>query len=159
MGSVFPQTLGIGDMTTNRDAKLTDSTQFIDVFTLKVGNRQIRGFGKGSIVGGVDNRGILYISLKDNTGTPVQLEGKIRLVVRNAYGDQSITILEDLTETFRGSKTDKTTGYMLGLVDSYKAQENSYLVIQYLARDATTAGKTFTVANCDLQLPTTVWTF
>ncbi|WP_321504724.1 hypothetical protein [uncultured Methanoregula sp.] len=155
MVSAFPQSLGIGDMTTTRNGKLSDNTQFIDVFSLKVGAQQVKAFGNGSIVGGVDNRGILYISLKDNTGTPVQLEGKIRLALRNANGNRTEVILEELTEKLRASKTDKTQAYMLGLIDALKAKQDSYLIIQFLARDATTAGKTITDANCDLVLPVT----
>nr|WP_319376640.1 hypothetical protein [uncultured Methanoregula sp.] len=145
-------------MTTTRGGKTSDNTQFLDVYTLKVGAQQIRAFGNGSIVGGVDNRGILYISLKDNTATPVQLEGKIRLALRNAAGTRTEVILEEVTEKLRASKTDKTQAYMLGLIDALKARQDSFLVIQYQARDSTTASKTITDANCDLVLPVTTYT-
>ena len=157
--SVFPQSLGIGDMTSTRDGKATDATQFLDVFKLQVGAQQVKSFGMGSIVGGIDNRGILYISLKDNTGTPVQLEGKIRLVIRNANGEVSRVILEEDTVRLRGSKTDKNNAYMLGEIRGIVAQENSYLVIQYKAKNATLAALLVEDDNCDLVLPVTTYTY
>lgn len=155
--SVFPQTLGLGDMTTTRDGKTTDNTQFVDLYTLKVPAQQIKAFGNGSIVGGVDNRGIFYLSLKNNAGTPVQMEGKVRLAIRNANGEITRVILEEDTVKLRASKVDKTQGYMLGIITGIVARQDSYLVIQYQARDGTTAAYTIEDDNSELLLPVTTY--
>lgn len=157
MASIFPQSLVMADMTSTRDGKTTDATQFLDLYKVKVGVQQVKAWGTGSIIGGVDNRGILYISVKDNAGTPVQLEGKIRICVRNANESINQVLFEEDTARLRGSKTDTSQAYRLGLITAYVAKQDSFLVVQFKARDATTAAKTIADANSDILLPVTTY--
>lgn len=151
--NVFRQTLTLGDATSTGDGKTTDTSTWVEVWKLRVPAQQQKTLGWGGIVGGVDDRGVLYINLKDNSGTPVQIEGKIRLEIRNANETVSKVVLEERTERLRGSKTDLSQAYRLGEAP-IRAREDSYLVVTIKAD----AAKTIENDNSDLAIPVTTYT-
>jgi len=151
--NIFRQTLTLADATSTGDGKTTDTETWTELWKLRVPAQQAKAFGWGRIESGVDDRGVLYIDLKDNSGTPVQIEGKIRLEVRDANETESKVILEERTERLRGSKTDLSQAYRLGEA-FYKAREDSYLVITIKAD----AAKTIEKDNSDFAIPVTTYT-
>lgn len=102
----------------------------IEIGAYKTSAQTINYFGKGSIENGVDNRGKLYISLFDTNATPVQLEGWVSLVIKDANRYTSKVIMRERTENLRASKTDITQAYMLGFVTP-GAKQDSYLTIEF----------------------------
>ncbi len=151
--NIFRQTLTLADATSTGDGKTTDPSTWIEIWKLRVPAQQVKTFGWGRIENGVDDRGVLYVDLKDNSGTPVQIEGKIRLEIRDANETVSRVILEERTERLRGSKTDLSKAYRLGEAIT-KAREDSYLVVTIKAD----AAKTIENDNSDLAIPVTTYT-
>jgi hypothetical protein len=151
--NVFRQSLTLDDATYTADQKTLDPAQFNDVWKLRVPAQQIKTFGYGGVVGGVDDRAIVYINMKDNSATPVQIEGKVRFEVRDANETTAKVILEERSERLRGSKTDRNLAYRLAEA-MVKAREDSYLVITVKPDGAAT----FSEANSDFVVPVTTYT-
>lgn len=150
---VFRQSLTMDDATYTADGKMLDPAQFNDVWKLRVPAQQVKAFGYGKIEAGVDDRAILYLDFKDSAATPAQIEGKVRLEVRDANETVTRVILEERTERLRGSKTDRNLAYRLG-EGMVKAREDSYLVITVKPD----AAATFSKANSDAVIPVTTYT-
>ena len=148
----FRQTLTLGDATSTANGKTLYSDRFNDVWKLRVPAQQKKTFGYGAIQGGVDDRGVLYIDAKDDQATPAQIEGKVRLSLRDANEVQEIVILEERTERLRGSKVDLSQAYRVAEAP-VKAKEDSYLVIS-IKPDTDTVGK-FSTSNSDFAIPVT----
>lgn len=149
--NVFRQSLTLDDATYTADGKTLDQAQFNDVWKLRVPAQQIRAFGYGGIVGGVDDRAIVYIDMKDTSAG--QIEGKVRFEVRDANETTAKVILEERSERLRGSKTDRNLAYRLAEA-MVKAREDSYLVITVKPDTAAT----FSKANSDFVVPVTTYT-
>jgi hypothetical protein len=147
----FRQSLTLDDATYTADRKTLDTAQFNEVWKLRVPAQQIKTFGYGGIVSGVDDRGVIYLDFKDNTSN--QIEGKVRLVISDANQTREIVLLEERTERLRASKTDLTQAYRLA-EQITKAREDSYLIIK-LKPDASA---TFSKANSDAVIPVTTYT-
>ncbi len=149
----FTESITLAQFTTNADTKTLYAGQENDIATLKIPAQQYRAFGIGGVTaGGADLRGIFYASLFDDSATPVQIEGSLRLVNRNNAGDRSVVYVNPRTESLRGSKTDRNNSYLLG-VNSLKAKEDSYLVLTIMPDKE----MVFSLANSDVLLPLTVY--
>ena len=103
-----------------------------------------------------DNQGYLYIDLKDNSATPVQVEGTIRLVYSDASGLRKQVIFEDRTNRLRGSTVDKKLMIPLpetpcGLRPDGFANEDDKLIIEI--KPDTSA--TLSYANSTIYIPAT----
>jgi len=150
----FIESITLKQFTSNADGKILYAGQQNDVATLKIPAQQMRSWGQNGVTpGGADLRGILYVSLFDTTATPVQIEGSLRLAIRNNIGDKTVVYVQPRTESLRGSKTDRTNAFLLG-VQRLKAIHDSYLVIS-IEPDAEA---TFSLANSDALLPLTIYT-
>jgi hypothetical protein len=114
-----------------------------ELATYKIPSQEIRYFGKGSIVSGVDNRGTFKLSVK--TGADAVISGNARLVARDANGWNPKPIISPRSETLGAD------GEQLGYT-GVGAKTDSYLAIEFRPD----ADATATIANCTLQLPTTV---
>ena len=148
----FRQTLTIGDATQTANGKNLYADKFNEVWKLRVPAQQLKTFGYGAIRGGVDDRGILYIDARSNDGTTVtQIEGKVRLEIRDANEVRSQVILEERTERLRGSKVDKSLAYALEEQPVW-AKEDSWLVVS-IKPDADTAP--FSNNDSDFAIPVT----
>lgn len=147
----YRQTLTLNDATVTGDGKSIGTDDFYVLWKLRVPAQQKKCFGYGAIQGGVDDRGVIYLDVKNNGGS--QMEGYIRLEVRNANEDVRITIFEDRTERLRGSKTDLTQAFRLGETRVW-AREDSYLVISMKADSSAT----FSKSNSDFLVPVTTIT-
>jgi len=153
----FPSAMVLGDADSTGDGKTLSTGVRVVVWKKKVGAQQMMTFGKGAIRGGVDDRGILYLSLKDNASAPVQLEGTFRFELWDANDIPQAILHEVRSEEVRGSKTDRTQAYFLEEL-SHKgvAKEDSYLVITFKP-DASANGKTIKDDNSDFQIPVTTF--
>ncbi len=153
MVSAWPKTLTLTDFTTTADGKVTDTGTWLQ-YKLKVGAQQAIKFGKGAIVNGVDDRGILFIDIKDNASTPVQIEGKYRLAYMDANENRKIVIQEGYLNQVRTSKTVRDAGNPLAEMGP-GANQDSYLVIEILP---SVGSKTIDNDNSDFQIPVTIFT-
>jgi len=150
----FIESVTLQQFTSNADGKILYAGQQNDVATLKIPSQQLRSWGQNGVTaGGADLRGILFVSLFDNSATPVQIDGSLRLAIRNNIGDKTVVYVQPRTESLRGSKTDRQNSYLLG-VQRLKAIHDSYLVIS-IEPDAEA---TFSLANSDALLPLTIYT-
>ncbi len=122
----------------------------------KVPAQQVVMFGKGAIVNGVDDRGILYLHFKDNAGTPVTLEGDYKLGYMDANKLHFTPLKEGDTEDMHVSKTVRDEANVLGLTGP-GARQDSYLVIEFTP-NAAAAGKVIEISNCDFKVPVVIYT-
>jgi hypothetical protein len=102
------------------------------------------------------NQGYLYISIKDNAGTPVQLEGLVRLAQANANETNVVIIAEHRTEDIRGSKTDRDLKIPLPEATDYPlVGEDSKLQLLFYPDNvgAGVAG----IDECEFLLPVSVY--
>ena len=102
----------------------------------------------------MDDRGIAVIDIKDNSLTPVQIEGKYRLAYMDANEVKKSVIKEGYLNTIRASSTVRDAGNVLGETGA-GARQDSWLIIEILPAEAS---KTIEDDNSTFQIPVTVYT-
>jgi hypothetical protein len=120
--------------------------------------------GTGEIsFNGVANSGVLFVSIKDNAATPVQIEGTYRLLYANASKTQQWFLQGSQLDQIRSSKTArdaanvlpmKTTRNEKGKTVPWVVGEYGYVILEFTP---STLDKVIKVENCDIQIPITVW--
>jgi len=152
----FPKTLTKDDFHLAQDGTqsiVAGVWNQIGSFTVPPQQKYRFGYGNASQP---DNQGYLYIDLKDNSATPVQVEGKIRLIYSDASGLRKDVVFEDRTNRLRGSVVDKKLMIPLpetvwsGRPDGF-AREDDKLVIEILPDVSATLSK----ANSTIYIPVT----
>lgn len=112
---------------------------------------------------GVPNSGVLYASIKDNSATPVQINGRYELLYANA-SKTNITFLQgSQLDQIRTSKTVRDAANILpaylktvkGKTSKWFIGEYEWLIFRFYP-NAAANGKTIEIDNCDLQIPVTV---
>lgn len=151
--SAWVKTLSLSDFTATANGKVTDTGTWLQ-YRLKVGAQQAIRFGSGAIVGGVDDRGILFVSIKDNATPAVQIDGKYRLSYMDANENVKSVIKEGYLDQIRTSKTARDAGNVLAEM-GVGARQDSYLVIEILPG---TGSLTISDAASDFQVPVTIYT-
>lgn len=151
--TAWTKTLSLDDFTETADGKTTQAGQWLQ-YKYRVPAQQMIRFGTGAIRGGVDDRGIAVIDIKDNSATPVQIEGKYRLAYMDANEVKKSVIKEGYLNTIRASSTVRDAGNVLGETGA-GARQDSWLVIEILPAEA---GKTIEDNNSTFQIPVTVYT-
>ncbi len=120
------------------------SSSFVTLAKMKVPAQQIRFWGNGAIVNGVDDRGILKLIVKDSNGNTIS--GLARLMVKDANGV--------INEYRRGARTeDLANGVRVGK-DKVGAKQDSYLVIEFKADADSTADMTKTTLFAPITIRT-----
>jgi len=151
--TAWTKTLSLDDFTETAGGKTTQAGQWLQ-YKYRVPAQQMIRFGTGAIRGGVDDRGIAVIDIKDNASTPVQIEGKYRLAYMDANEVKKSVIKEGYLNTIRASSTVRDAGNVLGETGA-GARQDSWLVIEILPA---VAGKTIEDDNSTFQIPVTVYT-
>ena len=113
-------------------------------------------FDTGAIRGGVDDRGIAVIDIKDDSTPPVQIEGRYRLSYVDANEVRKRGVKEGYLNTIRASATVRDAGNVLG-ESGPGAVQDSWLVIEILP-DAANAGDEISDENSVFQIPVTIYT-
>jgi len=109
--------------------------KYIELMSMKVPAQQIRFWGNGSIINGVDDRGIFKLSVADANGN--EIKGTARLVVSDANKVNRNFRREDRTEDL------STNGVKVGK-DVVGAGEDSYLIVEFKPDASATADKAHT---------------
>jgi len=151
--SAWVKTLSLADFTATANGKVTDTGTWLQ-YRLRVGAQQAIRFGSGAIVGGVDDRGILFVSIKDNATPAVQIDGKYRLSYLDANENVKSVIKEGYLDQIRTSKTARDAGNVLAEM-GVGARQDSYLVIEILPG---ASSLTISDAASDFQVPVTIYT-
>lgn len=155
MVSAWRKTLTFADFTETFDGKTCQAGTWLTC-KYKVPAQQVVRVGTGAIVGGVDDRGILFMSIKDNNTSPAQLDGNYRVTYMDANELKKLVVKEGYTDTIRTSKTARDAMNVLPET-APGVREDSYIVIEFLP-NAAAAGKVIETANSELQLPVTIYT-
>lgn len=143
----FNKTLTTGDLSAvNLETK---AGTFTAVYSYTVPAQQYVSPGSGAITGGVDNRAILYVDLKDST--PATIGGWVRISVTDANEITEHVILEERIERLKASATDRQSAYFLGKA-AIQAKEDSKIQIRFKPD----ADATVVTANSTVYLPVTV---
>ena len=151
--SAWEKTLTLSDFTATAGGKTTDTGTWLQ-YRLRVGAQQAIRFGTGAIMGGVDNRGILYVDIKDNSTPAVQVNGRYRLSYMDANENVKSVIKEGYLDQIRTSKVTRDAGNVLAEM-GVGARQDSYLVIEILP---SVGSLTISDANSDFQIPVTIYT-
>lgn len=149
----WTKTLTFSDFTATFDAKVTDTATWL-VAKYKVPAQQVVRVGTGQIQNGVDDRGVFFLSVKDNATTPVQVDGQYRITYLDANELNKKVVKEGSTANVRTSKTVRDASNVLPETGP-GVRQDSYIVIEFLPG---TGSKTIKINNCELQLPVTVYT-
>lgn len=149
----WTKTLTFSDFTATFDAKVTDTATWL-VAKYKVPAQQVVRVGTGQIQNGVDDRGVFFLSVKDNAGTPVQVDGQYRITYLDANELNKKVIKEGSTANVRTSKTVRDASNVLPETGP-GVRQDSYVVIEFLPA---VGSKTIAIAASELQLPVTVYT-
>lgn len=110
------------------------------------------GFGQANLPA---NQGYMYVSIKDNQGTPAQIEGFVTLAVADANEWNIVNILRERTEVLRGDTADKNKKKALPEQGPWVTQDMHLLV--YLEPDGDQTTNLISKANSILMLPTTCY--
>jgi hypothetical protein len=149
----WTKTLTFSDFTATFDAKVTDTATWL-VAKYKVPAQQVVRVGTGQIQNGVDDRGVFFLSVKDNATTPVQVNGQYRITYLDANELNKKVIKEGSTANVRTSKTVRDASNVLPETGP-GVRQDSYVVIEFLPA---VGSKTIKIAASELQLPVTVYT-
>lgn len=157
--SVWPRTIGLTEFDDDTPDGLTITKGVWFTWRYRVPAQQIVKFGTGGIVNGVDNRGVLMLSMKDSAGTPAALNGAATVQVgyENANQTNFVPIWEGRLDQINNpsSASTRTSNNVLGETGP-GARQDSYLVIR--VKPAATTATTFKDANSDFRVPVTIYT-
>lgn len=142
----FRKTAVIGDFTMDTSVALV-TNKFLELMSMQVPAQQIRYWGNGAIVNGVDDRGTFKLNPK--TSGSADIAGTARLVV----SDANKVVRNFRREDRSNDLVDAASGVRLGK-DVVGAKEDSYLIIEYKADSAGTA----TAAQSTVFAPITIRT-
>ena len=151
--SVWTKTLKLHNFTETFNGKVTDKTTWL-MAKYKVPAQQVIRVGTGAIRGGVDDRGVFFMSIKDNATTPAQVDGDYRITYLDANELKKVVVKEGSTANVRTSKTARDASNVLPETGP-GAREDSYVVIEFLPYES---GKTISDANSEIELPITIYT-
>ncbi len=149
----WTKTLTFNDFTTTFDGKVTDTATWLTA-KYRVPAQQVVRVGTGQIQNGVDDRGVFFLSVKDNADTPVQVDGKYRITYLDANELNKKVVKEGSTANVRTSKTVRDASNVLPETGP-GVRQDSYVVIEFLPE---VSSKTIDIAECELELPVTVYT-
>ena len=120
MAKPFRKTATIDDFDMDTTVSLK-SGKWIELMNMKIPAQQIRNFGNGFIINGVDDRGIFKLDVKTSGDT--NIPGTCRLTVSDANYVNRYFLREDRSE-------DLTEGIRLPYTKP-AAGEDSYLIVEY----------------------------
>ena len=150
----WTKTLKFTNFTTTFDGKTTDTSTWL-MAKYRVPAQQVVRVGTGQIVNGVDDRGVFFLSIKDNdSSNPVQIDGEYRITYLDANELKKMVVKEGYTANVRTSKTVRDASNVLPETGP-GVRQDSYVVIEFLP---SVPGKTIGINNCDLELPVTIYT-
>lgn len=150
----------------NPDGLVTQANTPLE-FAYRVLPKERIAVGTGQISNnGVANSGVLYVVIKDNTSsTPVQIFGTYELLYANPSKTETRFLQSSQLDQICSSKTVRDAANILpmrttlnekGKVVPWVVGEYSYIIFRFTP-NAASVGKTISVANCDIQIPITVW--
>ena len=151
----WTKTLTLADFTETPDGLACQLNQWLQ-YRYRVPSQQMVRFGAGAIRGGVDDRGIAVIDIKDDSSPAVQIEGRYRLSYVDANEVRKRVVKEGYLNTIRASATVRDAGNVLA-ESGPGAVQDSWLVIEILP-DAANAGAEISDDNSTFQIPVTIYT-
>lgn len=127
-----------------------DTTNFLKIASYTVPAQQMVTWGATEMVSGQPQGAVGYIALKTSAGADIN--GVIRLSIRNAPETQEVVVMEERSEKFRASVYDRTLGVLIPEF-SIRAKQDSKLVITMKGDSAATID----VGQSTIVLPLTVY--
>lgn len=160
MANMFKDVLTIAKFTTTPNGLTTAVGQPLE-YAYRVNPKELVCLGTGEIShNGVANAGVLYVSIKDNSGTPVQVEGRYELLYANSSKTETRFIQGSQLDQIRASKTTRDAANVLpaqarpdGKPGYWWMGEYGWIILRFYPN---TASLTIADANSDIQIPVTV---
>ncbi len=132
----YPKTLSnynatVGDFTVTDHQALATVSEFVTIATYKCPAQQSIAVGYGTLAL-PDSCGYLYASLTNGVdASPVEITGKIRIIVTNYAGTKTAVIGEWDESTTHGSLTDRRLKIPIPESDvKYRISQDSYIKVQ-----------------------------
>lgn len=129
-GVLSPQTLQISDFFSSDIAIVAGKENILGELVISPQMRQAFGFGTPEYS---DNQGTIFINLKDNAGTPVELEGEVILSVQDYNGNNNRVVYRGQLSDLRSGASDITKRVKFPLVPIFGA-ENDKLVMKFVPK-------------------------
>ena len=149
----WTKTLKFTNFTTTFDGKDTDTSTWL-MAKYRVPAQQVVRVGTGQIMNGVDDRGVFFLSIKDDSSTPEQVDGEYRITYLDANELNKKVVKEGYTANVRTSKTVRDASNVLPETGP-GVRQDSYVVVEFLP---SVGGKTIDIDECELELPVTIYT-
>ena len=144
----FKRTLNATDL--GLAAVTLSVTQYLQIAAYVVPAQQIIAWGNTEAVNGGAQGATALIDLV--TVAPADIEGVIRLAITDATGVKKFVVLEERSEKFRASATDRMTSVLIP-ESVMKATQDSILLVEMRGD----AASLINVATCVMVLPITVY--
>lgn len=131
----------------NKDNLMSAATiSLVQGQTLKIGEYEVKagqmirlGFGENESQEGALGR--IYVALKDTTGTPVDLDGKLRFSVHSPQGRPLRVLAEYRTETLRSDANNRTLQVPFPVNGMPFISEDKKLVLEFISDTNATLSK------------------
>ncbi|MCS3901051.1 hypothetical protein [Methanococcus voltae] len=146
-GNGDPSVLGLNDFEFNAKGDTIKAGRWTDIYKFTVPVQEQVAIGSDDN----GNVGILYGIIKDNSETPAEVSGVIRISRRPARENVSDRQLEVRTEMIKDTMTDRLKAYFLPVKRNKRIGENSKLVIEFMP------DTDFVLGDSVLQIPITRW--
>lgn len=124
----YPQVLNEGDFTTTDHQLLTSTTAWTDIAVYQCPAQQEIAVGSGS-PGHPDNQGHFYAFIRTGEGTPVEITGKLRIVITD-YNETKMVVVKEFDEVLTHGDLNDITKQLPLPEFAYKVGEDSYIKLQ-----------------------------
>lgn len=155
--AVWPRTIGLAEFSSDTPNGLVITAGVWYTWRYRVPAQQVIRFGTGSVVNGVDNRGVLMVHIEDSAGADLAGGSTVQIGYENANQTNFLPIWEGRADqiddvTLASVRNSNNT---LGEIGP-GARQDSYLVIR--VKPSGTLATTFADATSDFRVPVTIYT-
>lgn len=155
--AVWPRTIGLAEFHDDTPNGLIITADVWFTWRYRVPAQQVIKFGTGTVVNGVDNRGVLMVHVEDSAAADLAGGSTVQIGYENANQTHFMPVWEGRADqiddvTLASTRNSNNT---LGEIGP-GARQDSYLVIR--VKPATTLATTFADATSDFRVPVTIYT-
>lgn len=155
--SVWSRTVGLAEFSADTPDGLIVTAGVWFTWRFRVPAQQVVRLGTGSILGGVDNRGVLMLDIQE--ATPVAIDGgaTVQIGYENANQTNFVPVWEGRLDQINNPAmaSTRTSNNVLGETGP-GARQDSFLVIR--VRPTATLATAFADASSDFRVPVTIYT-
>lgn len=123
--SAAPKTLKESDFFTADIAIVAGTESIVGSYLIQPQDEMAVGYGSAQFP---ENQGTITMNFKDNAGTPVELEGEVRIVISDYRNRHSETVYEGSASDLRLGETDITKRIKLAMTNWFGGHNDKITV-------------------------------